>query len=378
MRTAESSFEVVDPSDPNGPIITEAYVCASKGGRFELTEITLPSLTPTMVEAKMIMVGLCHTDIHMRDNDWGTADYPLCAGHEGVATVTRIGSAVRAIVPGDRIAITWIRDSCTACSACMEGRENICETGYQGTYLGAHSGPWGKSKLRYNEHGGCFSRIQRIEERFAVVIPEKVPSEVACPLLCGGGTVYEPLCTYGGPNVKVGIGSVGGLGTAAIKLGKLRGCIIYALSASPRKKKGALAAGADVFVDTTDNKELEACAGTLDVVIDTAPVNQGVAKYLNLLKNNGVLCRVGIPSAADQSLNYDLIPLIFQQKTIAGSIVTGTRRMKDMLELVSRNLDFMKDTEHWKTEHLAMSQVNEAMENLSQRTNKGYRYVLEW
>lgn len=331
-----------------------------------------------MVEADIIMNGLCHTDIHMRDNDWSCTDYPFCGGHEGVARVRRIGSAVRNLKVGDRVAIAWIRDSCLVCDACMAGRENICENGYQGTYLGPSAGSTGKSKLKYNEHGGCFARVQRIEERFAVKIPDSVPSEIACPLLCGGGTMYEPLCNYGGPNVKVGIGSIGGLGTAGIKLGRLRGCIIYALSTSERKRESALAAGANVFVNTTNEDELKACTGKLDVIIDTLPLNATIEKYLGLLKVGGVLVRTGIPKLEESEFSYSFVPLIFQQKSIVGTVVTGTRRMKEMLDLVSQNLDFMKSKGGWDTEHVPMSKVNDAMEMLSNRQNKGYRYVLEW
>lgn len=331
-----------------------------------------------MVEVEIIMNGLCHTDIHMRDNDWGLSDFPFCAGHEGVARVRRIGYVVRNLKVDDRVALAWIRDSCRMCDACMLGRENICEHGYQGLYMGKSAGAAGKSKLRYNEHGGCFARIQRIEERFAIKIPDNVPSEIACPLLCGGGTVYEPLCDYGGPNVKVGIGSIGGLGTAGIKLGRLRGCIIYALSSSAHKRDAALGAGANVFVDTTKDEELKAHASELDVVIDTLPLNSNIEKYMNLLKPGGVLVRVGIPKAKDSEFTYGFLPLIFQQKRIAGTVVTGSRRLKEMLDLVSQNLDFMKDSGAWKTEHVPISDVNNVMDMLANRQNKGYRYVLEW
>lgn len=314
----------------------------------------------------------------MRDNDWGISNYPLLTGHEGIARVTRVGSAVKNICPGDRIAITWIRDSCRECDSCQSGRENICEDGYQGTYLSDAAGPWGSSKLHYNEHGGCFSKIQRIEERFAIKIPEEVPSEIACPLLCGGGTVYEPICEYGGPNVKVGVAGIGGLGTAAIKLGKLRGCIIYALSTSPHKRDGAFGAGAHEFVDMSDHDQVEAHAGCLDVLLDTTPVESDLAKLMPLLKYNGTYVKVGIPPASQQNFSYNFSSLIFQQQKIAGSVITGTRRMNDMLELVARNLNFMRDTGPWKTEHVPISRVNEAMEDLMNRSNKGYRYVLKW
>ena len=59
------------------------------------------------------------------DNDWGISNYPVVLGHEGVGVVTKIGSSVKGLKPGDRVGITWIRDSCGCCSPCMEGRENM-------------------------------------------------------------------------------------------------------------------------------------------------------------------------------------------------------------------------------------------------------------
>jgi D-arabinose 1-dehydrogenase-like Zn-dependent alcohol dehydrogenase len=314
----------------------------------------------------------------MRDNDWGISNYPMVPGHEGVGIVEAVGDCVRTLKIGDRVAITWIRDACQNCDACSVGRENICRNGYQGTYLGASAGPWGDSPLKYNEHGGAFSQVQRIEAKFAVKIPDGLPSEIACPLLCGGGTVYEPIVDFCPPGTKLGVSSIGGLGTAAIKLAKLRGVIVYALSQSPGKRIGALSAGADEFIDMTDPVAVESIKGKLDVIIDTCPMNGPVSPFLDLVKFDGIYCRVGIPMATDMSFSYDYIPLIFTQKKVVGSIVTGTARLAEMLELVMRNMDFMKDSPDWKIEHIPMDKVNDAMDALQNRTNKGYRIVLTW
>ena len=83
------------------------------------------------VEIDMKYNGLCHTDIHMRDNDWGITNYPLVAGHEGIGTIRRTGMDVKTHKVGDVVGVTWIRDSCRSCDACLCGRENICRTGYQ-------------------------------------------------------------------------------------------------------------------------------------------------------------------------------------------------------------------------------------------------------
>ena len=96
----------------------------------------------------------------MRDNDWGISNYPLVLGHEGVGIVRKMGSSVKTLKVGDRVGLTWIRDSCQCCDPCLAGRENICDEGYQGTYLGSAAGCWGKNP--HNEHGGCFSKVSCI------------------------------------------------------------------------------------------------------------------------------------------------------------------------------------------------------------------------
>ena len=76
----------------------------------------------------------------------------------------------------------------------MAGRENICAAGYQGRYLGPSAGCWGKDPQ--NEHGGCFSRVMRIEERFAIKLLDGLPLEVACLLIYGGETVFSSIVGY--------------------------------------------------------------------------------------------------------------------------------------------------------------------------------------
>jgi D-arabinose 1-dehydrogenase-like Zn-dependent alcohol dehydrogenase len=315
----------------------------------------------------------------MKDNDWGISNYPLVLGHEGVGRITKIGSSVKYLKVGDKVGITWARDSCSACDYCRQGRENICENGYQGLYLSSNAGPWGK--VPYNEHGGCFSKVMRIEERFAILLPENLKPEVACPLICGGGTVFESVVDYVKPNTKVAIASIGGLGTAAIRFAKMYGGHVTALSRGETKRDKSLGVGADDYIGCLGNEEAMAAVGArFDVIIDTSPVNANVAPFMGMLKNNGTYCRVGIPSATNMTFQFDYIPLIFTQKKIAGSIVTGTRRMATMLELVDQSSDlFSKDNEDWKTEIVNFSEVNEVMEKLSKGQNSNtYRYLLKW
>jgi uncharacterized zinc-type alcohol dehydrogenase-like protein len=208
-------------------LTTQAWVCPEEGAKLVVKDIVLPPLTASQVEVDMEKCGLCHTDIHMRDNDWGVSNYPVVLGHEGIGKVRKVGDNVKKLKVGDIVGITWIRDSCGSCKYCFCGRENICLKGYQGLYLGNNAGCWGK--VAFNEHGGCFSKVMRIEERFAIKVPDQLPAECACPLMCGGGTVYEPICDYVIPGqTNVGVIGIGGLGTAALKLAKLHGGLVTA------------------------------------------------------------------------------------------------------------------------------------------------------
>lgn len=60
--------------------VVKAWVCPGQGRLLKLADITLPPLTATMIEVRMIFCGLCHTDIHMKNNDWNISDYPLVLG----------------------------------------------------------------------------------------------------------------------------------------------------------------------------------------------------------------------------------------------------------------------------------------------------------
>ena len=49
--------------------------------------------------------GICHTDIHIANNDFGTIQYPVVPGHEIAGVVTKVGTKVKDIEVGDHVGI---------------------------------------------------------------------------------------------------------------------------------------------------------------------------------------------------------------------------------------------------------------------------------
>jgi uncharacterized zinc-type alcohol dehydrogenase-like protein len=80
--------------------------------------------------------GICHSDIHMARNEWGSSIFPMVPGHEIIGTVTKLGGAVKLFRVGDRVGVGCFVDSCRTCPACREGLEQYCEVGILLTYGG--------------------------------------------------------------------------------------------------------------------------------------------------------------------------------------------------------------------------------------------------
>ena len=146
-------------------------------------------IKPNEVEIAISHCGICRSDIHMVDNDWGISHYPLIPGHEIVGKVTITGSAVLGLNSGDRVGVGWQANSCGHCEWCLQGEENLCADS-QGTCV--------------HRNGGYADRV-RVNARFVVPIPDGLESERAAPLLCGGITVYAPIRSHGvNPASRVG------------------------------------------------------------------------------------------------------------------------------------------------------------------------------
>ncbi len=120
------------------------------------------------VEIKISHCGVCHSDVHLIDNDWGISKYPFIPGHEIVGTVVAVGSGVKDRTMGERVGVGWQADSCGICEWCRQGQEHLCAKS-QPTCVG--------------RNGGFADRV-RVNSRFAIPIPTAIESENAAPLMC--------------------------------------------------------------------------------------------------------------------------------------------------------------------------------------------------
>src|ERR1035437_7094753 len=280
----------------------QAYAASGAGKPLEPFEYEPAPLEPVQVEIAISHCGVCHTDLHLLNNDWGFTQYPMVPGHEIAGTITQVGRDVRSLKEGQRVGVGWESGSCGECEYCLRGEENVC-LGWKGTCT--------------HGYGGYASAI-RVDSRVVGPIPDGLASESAAPLLCGGITVYAPLAQDARSAMRVGVVGVGGLGHLALQYARAMGCEVTAFSTSPDKEAEARRLGAHHFIDARDVAAMEKAANSLDFVLSTVCAHVNWADYLNALKPKGKLCIVGVPQ---NDIRLQAFPLILGRKTVFGSPV---------------------------------------------------------
>ena len=303
------------------------------------------------VEVKISHCGICHSDVHLIDNDWGMSKYPFIPGHEIVGTVTAVGPLVKALKVDDRVGIGWQANSCGVCEWCRRGEEHLCAKS-QPTCIGRNGG---------------YADAVRVNWRFAIPVPAALESENVAPLLCGGITVYNPLRNHGvRPSYRVGIIGIGGLGHIGLQFAKAFGADLTAFSTSKDKESEARALGAHHFVNTRETAAIKKLAGKFDFLLSTVNADQDWMGYINALRPKGQLCVVGVPPSA---IALQAFALVGGQRAVAGSPTGSPSDLAEMLDVAVRH--GVKAI----TDRYTMDKANEAVARVKKNQVR-YRAVL--
>jgi len=317
---------------------------------------------PDDVSIDILYCGVCHSDIHFVENDWGLTIYPVVPGHEIIGRVTAVGPEATRFKVGDMVGVGCLVDSCRECSSCTGGFEQYCINGPIFTYSGVdrHDG-----KITY---GGYSERIL-VSERFVVRLPEGLEPAAAAPILCAGITTYSPLRHVGvKPGDKVGVVGMGGLGHMGIKFAKAMGAEVTLFTRSAAKVDEAKRNGADHVVISGDAEQMKQAAGSLRYLLDTVPVEHDLNPYIACLGVDGVYLLLG--QLTPLSPPVEAMPLIFGRRSILGSVIGGLPETQEVLDFCAVN-GISCDIEM-----LDIRNIGEAYERMK-RGDVRYRFVID-
>jgi uncharacterized zinc-type alcohol dehydrogenase-like protein len=343
-----------------------AKAYAAQGPTSGVAAFTIPRRTPQPkdVQIEILYCGICHTDVHFVRNEFAAimpTTYPCVPGHEIVGRVVKTGNEVSKFKEGDLAAVGCMVDSDRTCEACRGGEEQFCASRPIFTYNAPDKHLGGMT------YGG-YSQSVVVDEDFVLEVPKNLDPAATAPLLCAGITTYSPLKHAGiRPGNKVGVVGLGGLGHMGVKLAAAFGANVVVFTTSPNKAGDAKRLGAHEVVNSRNDAEMQALAGTFNFILDTVPAKHEISHYINLLKTDGTLTFVGAPN---EPLALDVAGLLFGRKKVAGSLIGGIRETQEMLDFCGTH-NVTADVEV-----ISVDEINQAYDRLVKNDVK-YRFVID-
>jgi len=342
----------------------QAHGYAAHDSHSPLVPFTFERRAPGVndVVIDILYTGVCHSDLHQTQDDWGGSLYPMVPGHEIIGRVTQVGDGVHKFKVGDLAGVGCMVDSCRHCSACREDLEVYCEEGVTVTYNGKERGG---ERLTF----GGYSDIIVVDEHFVAKVSPKLDLKAVAPLLCAGITTYSPLRHWKvGPGQKVGVIGLGGLGHMGVKFAKALGATVVMITTSPDKGKDAQRLGADEVLISTDAAAMQAHGNSFDFLLNTIPVSHDINPYLALLRRDRTMTMVGVLTQLDPPPSG--INLIMGRKSVAGSAIGGMKETQEMMDFCAEH-NIVSDVEM-----IAIQDINQAYERLVKNDVK-YRFVID-
>jgi propanol-preferring alcohol dehydrogenase len=212
----------------------------------QIEDVPAPSPGPGQVLIRIGGAGVCHSDLHVMEEDLGFTP-PFTLGHENAGWVSALGQGVMGVKEGDAVAVygPW---GCGRCHACQLSMENYCENWAQMNGFGGGLGL----------DGGMADYMLVPFARLLVPLDDLAPSKAA-PLSDAALTPYHAikraLPHLDAESTVVVIG-VGGLGHMAIQLLRVLAPVrIVAADVDDKKLQQAKALGADDIVNNRNTSE---------------------------------------------------------------------------------------------------------------------------
>jgi aryl-alcohol dehydrogenase len=306
-----------------------AAVARSPNAPLHLEEIDLESPRDNEVLIRLVAVGICHTDIAMRDQVFPVPQ-PIVLGHEGAGVVEAVGRSVSKLRVGDHVVVSYA--SCGNCRNCHIGKASYCRDFFGYNFAGRRSdGTTALSNGAETIHShffgqSSFATFAVANERNVVKVTKEVPLELLGPLACGiqtgAGAVMNSLVVPPGSSmVVVGVGSVG---LSAVMAARLMGVTtIVAVDLLEARLELAATLGA---THTVKPAQLDLAAALQELipggpqyVLETTGVPEVIQQAVQSLAPLGVCGLLGAPKL-DSEMRLNIAHMMTAGRSVRGII----------------------------------------------------------
>lgn len=330
-------------------------IVATKEKKAAVVEKTLRPIKANEALLKMECCGVCHTDLHVKNADFGDVS-GVVLGHEGIGVVTEIGKDVTSLKVGDRASVAWFFEGCGHCEYCTSGRETLCRS---------------VKNAGYTADGGM-SQECIVTADYAVKVPDGLPSAEASSITCAGVTTYKALKeSLVRPGEWILLAGMGGLGNLALQYAKnVFNMKVIAMDINDGQLELAKKYGADICVNPLkeDVAKLaqEKVGGTHGAVV-TAVNKAAFNIAVGAVRAGGRVVAVGLPS---ESMDLSIPRLVLDGIQVVGSLV-GTR--EDLAEAFAFGAEGKVKP---KCEMRKMEDINDIFEEMARGEIRG-RMVID-
>jgi len=284
--------------------VTAAVIREPKG-KFDIEDLELDEIRPNEARVRVVAVGVCHTDVAMRDAVY-PIPMPVVLGHEGAGVVEAIGSNVTSVSVGDHVVMSAAY--CGHCPQCLTGNMAYCENGFAECFGGRRTLD-GTSSLTSSSGEvvsshffgqSSFSNYANVVESSLVPVARDLPLEkiafLGCGMQTGAGSILNELRPPAGSSVA--IAGVGGVGDAAVMAARASGCTtIIAIDRHQNRVELAQEVGATHGIHGAAeeaHEELQRITGGrgVDFILNTTDSPEAVSNLAGALAIRGSLATV--------------------------------------------------------------------------------------
>jgi S-(hydroxymethyl)glutathione dehydrogenase/alcohol dehydrogenase len=365
------------------PATVTAAVLERPGEPLAIEELRLDPPGPGEVRVRMLASGVCHSDLHMVDGEWGDTA-PIVLGHEGCGVVEAVGPGVTEPAPGTMVVLDWFAP-CGACADCAAGHPWTCRR----TRSVENVLPDGTTRLHRSDASPVLAYLQLatfssgsvVPAGAAIPVPEGVSPEVAALIGCCVTTGVSAVLRAappppGSPAVVFGLGGVGlsvvmGLALAGAEP-------IVAVDRVPAKLELATELGATRTVIATEpgptiRAVREATGGGATHAFEAIGLAATIEQTIGSLRSGGTAVLVGMTPLGVRG-SFDAFELVDRSLSIVGTNYGFGVPAEDFPRYARLYLEGRLPIDRIIEERIALANVNEALDKM--RLGDGARRVI--
>jgi threonine 3-dehydrogenase len=271
-----------------------------------LEDVPVPAITPNDVLIRVLMTGICGTDLHIHDWDaWARKTIPigLVIGHEFVGEIVELGSNVKDLHAGDLVSGEG-HIICGRCRNCLAGRRHLC----------ANTSGIGVNRA------GAFAEYISLPMTNVWRHSEKIPREVAAIFDPFGNAVHTALSfpVLGEDVLITGAGPIGIMAAAVVRHAGARHVVITDINAARLDLARKIGVTLAVNPKEMSLKEVQKKLGMhegFDVGLEMSGNAAAFNDMLDNMSHGAHIAMLGIPP---EPTMMDWNKVIFNMLTIKG------------------------------------------------------------